>query len=60
MAGVGAFVVLRGLLIPEAQCYFRTVVPAFAAAVNFYVYDPVEAGKIVVHIGTYSAGIFPI
>lgn len=56
----GFFVVLRGLLIPEAQCYFRAIVPAFAAAVNLHVYDPVEAGKIVVHIGSIFGGIFPI
>ena len=54
MAGVGAFVVLRGLLIPEAQCYFRAVILAVTAAINFYVYDPVEAGKI----GVYIVGLF--
>ena len=55
----GFFVVLRGLLIPEAQCYFRAIVPAFAAAVNLHVYDPVEAGKIVVHIVGVFGGDIP-
>lgn len=50
---------MRGLLIPEAQCYFCAIVPAFAAAVNLHVYDPVEAGKIVVHIGNIFGGNIP-
>lgn len=45
---------MRGLLIPEAQCYFRAVILAVTAAINFYVYDPVEAGKI----GVYIVGLF--
>lgn len=55
----GFLFVLWGLLIPEAQCYFRTVILTVPAAVNFYVHNSVEAGKIVVHIVGVFGGDIP-
>lgn len=64
MAGTGAFCRLWGLLLPEAQDYFRAIIPAFPAAVHVNVRDTVEAGKVVGHelrvFGGYASDLFTV